>query len=140
MIKRTVARALAGLLLLLAVGFSPVRAQTAKDTQAHAKVRAKVKEPGVGEKARVEVKLRDNTKWKGYISSAGEDSFSVVDSKSGASQRVAYAEVTDLKKAGGGLSTKTWIIIGAVAAGAIITWIVVKPALCDGGAQTRFPC
>jgi hypothetical protein len=140
LIKRTVAIALAGLLLLLAVGFPPVHAQTATDTQALAKVRAKVRELGAGEKARVEVKLRDNTKLKGYIGSAGEDSFSVVDSKSGASQTVSYADVTDLKKQGGGLSTKTWIIIGAVAAGAIITLIAVKPALCDGGAQSRFPC
>lgn len=140
MIKRTVATALAGLLLLFAVGFPPVHAQTAKDTLSLGKWRAKVRELGVGEKARVEVKLRDNTKVKGYISSAGEDSFSVADSKSGASQTVAYADVIDLKKAGGGLSTKTWIIIGAAAAGAVITWIVVKPAFCDGGAQTRFPC
>lgn len=29
---------------------------------------------------------------------------------------------------------------GAVVAGAAITWVIVKPVLCDGGAQTRGPC
>jgi len=40
----------------------------------------------------------------------------------------------------GGLSTKSWIIIGGAAAGTIITWLIVKPAFCDGGAQTRGIC
>ena len=38
---------------------------------------------GVGESARVEVKLRDGTRLKGYIREAGEDSFVVVDRKTG---------------------------------------------------------
>jgi hypothetical protein len=139
-LRRTLAVVLTGLLLLLAIGFPSVRAQTPKDFQAVAKARAKVQELGVGSNSRVEVKLRDNTKLKGYISSVEKDSFAVTDSKSGTSQTIAYADVTEVRKSGGGLSTKTWIILGAATAGSVITWIAVKPALCDGGAQTRFPC
>ncbi|MGA9995182.1 MAG: hypothetical protein WBP93_07210 [Pyrinomonadaceae bacterium] len=95
---------------------------------------------GTGKDARVEVKLRDNTKVKGYISEAGQDTFTVMDQKTGVSKTVAYADVSQVKKQGGGLSSRTWIILGAVAAAVVVVGIVVKPAVCDGGAQSRFPC
>lgn len=140
MLKKTLAIAISGMLLSLAFGFSSARAQTASDAQAAEKIHSQVLKLGTGRSARVEVKLRDNTKYKGYVSAADQDSFTVTDSQSGSSQTLAYTDVTSVKKPGGGLSTKTWIIIGAAAAGAVTTLIVTKPALCDGGAQTRFPC
>jgi hypothetical protein len=88
----------------------------------------------------VEVKLLDGTKLKGYLGAKDQDGFTVTDSKTGANSVVRYAEVADVKKAGGGVSTKTWIIIGSAIAAAAVTWVIVKPALCDGGAQTRGPC
>jgi hypothetical protein len=100
-----------------------------------AKARATVQKIGVGEKARVEVKLRDNTKLKGYVSAAGEDSFAVTDAKTGATTTVAYADAAQVKKQGGGLSPTTWAILGGAAAAAIIvTKVVIYPVLCDGGA------
>jgi hypothetical protein len=117
-----------------------VWAQTASEVDLAARAaRAKVEQLGVGSSSKVEVKLRDNTKLKGYIRSAEQDSFTLTDSQRGET-RINYSEVVTVKKAGGGISTKTWVIIGAAAAGAIVTWVVTKPALCDGGAQSRFPC
>jgi hypothetical protein len=129
-----------GTLLATAIGLDTVRAQTAREMQATEKARANVLTLGVGRTSRVEVKLRDQTKVKGYVSDAGHDRFTVTDLNTGASQTLAYTDVTDVKKPGGGLSTGTWIIIGAAAATAVIVGIVLKPAFCDGGAQTRFPC
>src|SRR6185503_8667389 len=107
----------------------------AKASQARAKVES------LGNNARVEVKLRDTTKVKGRINAITPDSFTVSDEKTGITNTVNYAEVAEVKKAGGGgLSTKGWLIIGAAAVGAVVTWIVVKPAFCDGGAQTRGIC
>ena len=95
---------------------------------------------GVGKDAKVEVKLRDNTKLKGYVSGVEEDSFTVTD-KTGIERTVAYADVAKVSKQGNGWSTRTKAIVGtAVAAGAIIGWVILKPALCDGGAQSRGPC
>jgi hypothetical protein len=107
------------------------------DAQA-SKARAKVE--SMGNSARVEVRLRDKTKVKGYLSAITADSFTVSDSKTGTTTTVSYSEVDEVKKPGGGLSTKTWIIIGAAAVGTVVTWIIVKPAFCDGGAQTRGIC
>ncbi len=141
MLRRTFAIMLSGILLSTAFGFQSVRAQTGKDAQLAEKARAGVQKLGVGRDARVEVRLRDNTKLKGSISAAGEDSFTVTDSKTGASQTVAYADVTRVKRPGGGLSTRTWVIIGAAAVAAVIVGVtVIKPVLCDGGAQTRGLC
>jgi hypothetical protein len=111
------------------------------DTQATEKSRATVQKIGLGRDARVEVKLHDQTKIKGYVSAAEEDFFTVTDAKTGKSQTVRYAEVASVKKPGHGLSTATWVIIGAVATAAIVIGVtVVKPVVCDGGAQSRGLC
>jgi small nuclear ribonucleoprotein (snRNP)-like protein len=140
MFRRAFAIMLSGVLLVTAFGFQPALAQTGNETQALEKVRARVQKIGVGRNARVEVKLRDNTQLKGYISAADQDSFTVIDSKTGSTRTVSYADSSSVKKAGSGLSAKTWIILGAAAVGAAVTWVIIKPALCDGGAQTRGPC
>ena len=140
MFRRTFAILLSGLLLLTAFGFQGAGAKSLGDQQATEKIRTKVLKMGVGVNARVAVKLHDNTQLNGYISDAGQDSFTVVERGTGFNKTVSYADTQSVKKAGSGVSVKTLIILGAVAAGAAVTWVVVKPALCDGGAQTRGPC
>ena len=65
---------------------------------------------GTGPEARVEVKLRDKTKLKGYVSEAGENSFVVVDEKTGATSTVTYPQVKQVK--GNNLSTAAEIALG----------------------------
>lgn len=139
MFKRTFAILISVVILATSFAFQSIQAQTGREADA-ARARMKVEKLGVGSDARVEVKLLDGTKLKGYVSTKDQDSFTVNDRKTGASTMVRYAEVSEVKKPGGGLSTKSWIIIGSAVAGAIVTWIIVKPALCDGGAQSKFPC
>jgi hypothetical protein len=127
-------------ILATSFAFPSARGQGGRDTEAAARARVKVEKLGAGSNGGVEVKLLDGTKLKGYVSTREQDSFTVTNRKTGASSVVHYAEVSDVKKSGGGLSTKSWIIIGSAIAGTVVTWIVVKPAVCDGGAQTRFPC
>jgi len=114
-----------------------VAAQSTTDME---KVRAKVQILSASKDSQVEVRFRDKTKIKGYIASFEPVSFNLRDSKTGTSQSIAYSEVDSVSKAGGSVSTKTWLIIGGVAAGAITTLLIVKPAVCDGGAQTRGLC
>ncbi|MBA3240826.1 MAG: hypothetical protein H0T60_06325 [Acidobacteria bacterium] len=141
MLKKNFSLALCGVLLSAIFGFQTVSAKAGTAAQQAAEARAKVLRMGVGSKSRVEVKLRDDSQVKGYVSASSDDSFTVMDSKTGAPRTIAYADVAKVKKSGGGLSTRAKLIIGAAAAaGAVITWIIVKPALCDGGAQTRGIC
>ena len=140
MFRRTFAIMLSGLLLLTAFGYQGAGAQSRGDSHATEKIRSKVLKMGVGVNARVEVKLKDNTQFRGYISDANQDSFTVVERSTGSSRTVSYSDTSSVKKAGSGLSAKTWIILGAAAVGAVVTWVAIKPVLCDGGAQTRGPC
>ena len=140
MLKRILAVIVSTGLMAVTIVFDNVRAQTSKELQATEKARVSVLKLGVGRTSRVEVKLHDQTKVKGYISDATQNTFTVADLNSGASETIAYDQVAEVKKPGGGLSTRTWIIIGAVAASAVVVGMAVKPAFCDGGAQTRFPC
>ncbi len=141
MIRKQIAATLAAILLVATAFFPSVsRAQSATNLQDTAKTRATVQKIGTGRDAGVEVKLRDKTKLKGYISAVEQDSFTLTDSKTGSAQTLSYAEVDQVKKQHGGLSTRGWLVIAAVAAGVVITAIAVKPAVCDGGAQNRFPC
>ena len=139
MFKRTFAVLISGVILATTFTFQSVQAQGG-NSDAAAKSRLKVEKLGVGPNARVEVKLQDGSKLKGYVSATDQDSFTVTDRKTGATSVGRYTEVSEVKKPGGGLSTKSWIIFGAVAAGVVVTWIIVKPAFCDGGAQTRGIC
>lgn len=144
MLKRMLAIMLMGMLVTMTGSLRSVNAQSVqvagRDDPRAATARRDILKLGVGEDAKVEVKLRDNSKLKGYIGEAKEDSFTVVDSKNSSNQTVRYTEVEKVKKAKGGFSMSSWMVLGAAVAGAVATWVIVKPALCDGGAQTRGPC
>ncbi len=133
MIKRILVVALSGLLSITAFGFQSIIAQTVSDARRIEDIHLQVAKFGTGQKAKVHVKLRDNTKLKGYVADAGQDSFTVVDSKG--PRTVAYADVAEVTKQRGGISALTWGIIAGVAVAAVIVAVtVIKPVLCDGGA------
>ena len=61
------------------------------------KVKTNITKLGTGKNARIEVKLRDNTKLKGYISQINENSFVVVDEKTGNANEVPYPKAKQVK-------------------------------------------
>ena len=136
--KKQLAIALSAILTAMSFGL-PATA-TAQSTTQIEKIRAKVQVLAASKDSQVQVKFRDQTKLKGYIDSVDPISFTLKDPKNGTSQTIAYSEVESVTKAGSGISTKTWLIVGGIAAGAVTTWLIVKPAVCDGGAQTRGIC
>jgi hypothetical protein len=127
-------------LIITALNLSLPSQATAQSNTDIEKVRARVQMLSASGDSKVEVKFVDKTKLRGSITSVGPASFNLKDAKTGTSQSIAYSEVDSVSKASGGVSTKTWLIIGGIAAGAVTTWLVVKPAVCDGGAQTRGIC
>jgi hypothetical protein len=138
MMKTHLAMALSVIITVLS--FGPTATAQVQSSAEIEKIRAKVQTLSASRATQVEVKFRDRTKLKGHIASVEPVSFTLRDSKDGTSQSIAYSEVESISKAGSGVSTKTWLIIGGVAAGAVTTWLIVKPAVCDGGAQTRGIC
>ena len=113
------------ILLANAVGVSSAYASSKEEKEARftERVREGIRKLGTGTEARVEIKLRDKRKLKGYISEAGADSFTVVDAKTGAATPVAYPQVKQVK--GNNLSegVKIAIALGAIAAVIIVAVI-----------------
>ena len=138
MIKTRFAFALSLIITVVSFGLpATVFAQTSADAE---KIRARVQVLSASKDSQVEVKFHDKTTAKGHIVSVEPVSFTLKDPKDGKLQSISYSEVNSVSKASSGVSTKTWLILSGVAAGAVTTWLIVKPAVCDGGAQTRGVC
>ena len=81
-----------------------------KEARFAQKVKTEIAKLGSGPNARVELKLRDKTKLKGYVSEIGEQSFAVVDDTTGSATTVTYPQVKQVK--GNNLHTGIKIAIG----------------------------
>lgn len=129
MFKRILSIALAAALLSV-FGSVPARAAVPKSkAEKEAVFVAKLKEGiarlGTGTEARVEVKLKDKTKLKGYVSAVGDEGFSVVDAKTGVATHVAYPQVQKVK--GHNLSTGAKVAIGLGALVAVLViWLILE--------------
>lgn len=81
-----------------------------KEVRFAQKVKTEIARLGIGPNARVELKLRDKTKLKGYVSEVSDESFAVVDEKTGSATTVTYPQVRQVK--GNNLATGYKIVIG----------------------------
>lgn len=112
-------------LLLNVIGVSSTYANDSKEEKEarfSERVRADISKLGTGTEARVEVKLRNKMKLKGYVSQANPESFTVIGAN-GMATEIAYSEVKQVK--GNNLSegARIAIVIGLVAV-AIISVII----------------
>ena len=126
MFRKLIVHVLVSALCLLFIGALSVAAKSKEEKAAvlAAKVKTEIAKLGTGPDARIEVKLRDKTKLKGYVSKVGEDSFVITDVKTGAETNVPYPAVT--KATGANMSTGAKIVIGVLAGLGvvlIIAWI-----------------
>ena len=112
----------------------PVIASTKEEKEAQfaEKVKANIAKLGTGKDARVEVKLKDGTKLKGYISQINDNSFVVVNDTTGASTEIPYPNTKQVK--GNNLSTGAKIAIGigiGVGVGILIVYLVLRYGIND---------
>lgn len=113
--------------LIMVCGTQTAYADSKAEKQARftEKVKLGIARLGVGEEARIELKLRDKTKIKGYVLEAGDEDFVVADAKTGAKARVSYAQVQTVK--GNNLSTGAKIAIGlGILAGILAIWLILE--------------
>ena len=96
-----------------------------KESRRAEKIKAGITQLGTGEQARIEVKLTDKTKLKGYVSEATDDHFVVVDAKTGAATSVTYGQVQQAR--GNNLSTGAKIAIGVgILAGILAILLILE--------------
>ena len=96
-----------------------------KEARLAEKVKTGIAKLGTGPAAGVEVKLRDKTKIKGYISELSENYFIVIDDKTGAATTVAYPQVKQVK--GNNLSTGAKIAIGIGVVAFLVLFAIALP-------------
>jgi hypothetical protein len=96
--KKFLSLILIGLILNLAF-YSTARANPnlEKESKFALKVKTAVTKLGVGQDARIEVKLRDKTKIKGYVDEVRENSFVVVDEKTNTATEIPYLQAKQVK-------------------------------------------
>ena len=129
MLKKVVSFVVVGFLLnVTGVSFAHAGSKEEKETRFAEKVKEGISKLGTGAEARIEVKLRDKRKLKGYVSEAGEDSFVIVEEKTGATSTVTYSQVKQVK--GNNASTAAEIAIGV---GVIILPIIIVLLLISAG-------
>ena len=102
-----------------AVAFADTKVE--KEAKFAEKVKANVTKLGTGKDAKVEVKLKDGTKIKGYIRQIYEGSFVVIDDKTGASTEIPYPQVKQAK----GKSDTYYFVFGIVGIAALIALLIV---------------
>lgn len=107
------------IVLLMQMFFVRPSFANTKDEVIAEKVKTEIVKFGIGQDAKVKIKLKDGTKIKGYIAEANENQFVVMDSKTSQPIPVSYSQVKQAK--GNNLSTGVKIAIGvAVFFGVII--------------------
>ena len=105
------------LILFLCVGTSEASSKEEKEAKLAADVKSGITKLGTGSAARVEIKLRDKTKLKGYVQEIAADHFVVIDDRTGAATKIAYPQVRQVT--GNNLSTGAKIAITLVIIGVI---------------------
>lgn len=124
MFRKPITHLLVSILILSFIGVPSVVAQSKEEKAAAftVDVKKRIAKLGTGSEAKLQVKLQDKTKLKGYVSKIGDDSFALSDPKTNAETNVSYANVTQLKTR---MSNGEVILISALAgAGAIIALAV----------------
>ena len=127
MLKKILSLAL--VVLVINLGSAPrVSAETRGEKEARlaAKVKAGIMKLGTGPEARVHIRLRDKTKAEGYVARAGEESFVLVDARTGAETEIPYPQVKQAK--GKNLSTGVTI---AIALGILAAVIIIGLVALD---------
>lgn len=100
-------------------------AQNNTEAQSVEKVRLKVAKVGLGDKARVTVRMKDGRKIKGFVTQAGASDFTVRDRKTGDPTLIPYSDVSKVED-NRGHSTLRNILIGVgVGAGALVAILAI---------------
>ena len=111
MFRKILSLSLASILIQLACAYPAfANADPKKEAARIEKVRAAIIKLGTGPEARVKIELEDNTKLEGYIREAGADNFTLMVTRTGSANTVAYSQVKQAK--GNNLSTGARIGIG----------------------------
>lgn len=120
MLKKIISVLLIGLVMNLAVVGAFAETKEEKEAKSAEKVKTQVAKLGTGKDARIQVKLKDGTKLKGYVREIKENSFLVMNENTGEPTEVPYPKIKQVK--GNNLATGVKIAIGV---GIVVALLVI---------------
>jgi hypothetical protein len=124
--KKILTLALMLLLLQAQTGAVALAAgQSTKDTQTPDEVKVQVNRAGIGEKARVTVRLKDGTKRKGYVSERRDNEFVLRDRKTDAPSTIAYGDVGKIGIDRGHSTARNTAIGVGIGVGAVVLVLAI---------------
>jgi hypothetical protein len=132
MLKKLLSYLLVSLFLLVPAART-ANAKSGKQDQTPSidQIKIQVAKLGVGEKARGTITLKNGTKVKGYISSAGDDDFVIRDRKTDAPTTIRYIDVAKVSRdQGHSLARNLGLGIG-IGAGAFLAILLIIFASLD---------
>ena len=110
---------------MLGLNAAPAAAQSNTDAQTMEKARLKVAKVGLGDKARVTVRMKDGRKIKGFVTQAGASDFTVRDRKTGDPTLIPYGDVSKVEDNRGHSTLRNVLIGVGVGAGALLAILVI---------------
>lgn len=118
------------LLMFAGANIKSMSAQVPNDKTSET-VKAEVRKQGIGEEAKVVVKLKNGTKQMGYISQVLDDSFDLTDPKTKQIDTVPYRDVAKVKRDGwpSGAKVALGIGIGVAVVVAVVAGAIAKKGL-----------
>ena len=119
MLKKMLSILLIGLVMNLAI--VTAFAETKKEKDLADKLKSEITKLGVGIDAKIQVKLKDGTKIKGYVLEIGNDQFVVINEKNSQATPIPYSQVKQAK----GKSDKYYLVFGIIGIVALIVVIIV---------------
>lgn len=105
--------------------------QAAGDAGLTEQVKVKVARLGVGDKARVTVRLKDGKKLKGYISQAKDEEFVVRDRKTDTPSVVLYRDVERVDSNRGHSTARNIAIGTTIGVGSVLTVLAILISTLD---------
>jgi hypothetical protein len=125
MFRTLLSLVLVGLMALGSSAAPAFAAQNRDDAQSIEKVRLKVAKMGLGDKAKVTVRMKDGRKIKGFVTQAGANDFTVRDRKTGDPSLILYSDVIKVEDNRGHSAISNLAIGIGIGAAALLTVIVI---------------
>ena len=121
MFRKYISLALVGLLLNLTF-YSTAMANTEKEAKFAEKVKANIAKLGTGKDAKVEIKLKDGTKLKGYVSEVKDSGFVLTNENTGISNEIPYLQVKQVKGGNSKTGQRLFAIVLVVGLLVVLSW------------------
>ena len=121
MFRKYVSLALIGLVLNLTF-YSTAMANTEKDAKFAEKVKANIAKLGTGKDVKVEIKLKDSTKLKGFVSEVKDSGFVLTSEETGMSKEISYLQVKQVKGGNSKTGQRIFAIFAVVGLLTVLSW------------------